>query len=886
MGPMPTDDLMPDGHGQDGLHARSADAVLAGLGTGPDGLSGADVRDRRARFGPNRLVSRPGTPTWRLVLDELRNPLVLILLGAVAVLAAVSLVTPDDAHWSDAGLILAIVVLNGVLGFVQNYRAQRGIEALQRLAVPEAAVLRDGRQRAVSAEDLVPGDIVLLSEGDRIPADGRILRAHDLHVDEASLTGESMPVEKGAAPVERDAPLAERTSMVYMGTAATAGRGRYVVTGTGMATEIGAIAQAVQAVEDGPTPFQREVATLGRQITMIIGVLIVIIAVLQLTVAGQDLLGTFITAVALAVAAIPEGLPVVMTLALALGTRRMLERHALVRSLPVVEIVGSADIVCTDKTGTITEGRMSVRRLYVDDRMLEVTGGATEGHGAFLDGDAPVDLRDSPALRAAALCNDAHRLSDGTFAGDPTETALLVAAEKAGVAVDAWVRREEIPFSSERRRMAVVVENDGACEVLVKGAPEVVIARCTGIAIDGRSRDLTPGDRERLRAAYEGLADGAFRVLALAGRPHVSAGESLDDDLVFYGLAGIADPPRGEARDAVRATADAGIGVVMITGDNPRTAAAVAADVGLAAQAIEGRHLEALDDEEIVRRGRIFARVEPGHKLRILQAFRDRGQVVLMTGDGVNDAPALKGADVGIAMGVRGTDVARDASDMVLLDDNFATIVAAIEEGRRIAANIKKFLTYLLTGNLTEVLLILIGSLLGQLPITAVQILWVNLVTDSGPALALAIDPAAPGLMRRPPRRGPIISRAMLVLVASLGLVLSAVGAGVFFAGLALFDVDTARTMTFTALVAKEYLVVAVLRVYEGAPLSTNRWLLVAVAISLALQLVLISTPIGALLDAVPLGWAAWGVIAAALVVAVPLVAGVALVVRRRFGDL
>ncbi|HEX2765078.1 MAG TPA: cation-transporting P-type ATPase [Candidatus Limnocylindria bacterium] len=869
-------------------HARSVDDVMAALGTGPGGLGADEAAERLARIGPNTLAERASTPTWRLLLDEVRNPLVLILLGAVAVLSIVSLLDPAEDHWRDAGLISAIVVLNGLLGFVQNYRAQRGIEALRRLAVPEARVVRDGQLRRIRADELVPGDLVLLEEGDRVPADGRIVRAHDLRVDESSLTGESMPVDKTTDALPADTPLAERANMAFMGTAVSSGRGRFVVTSTGMATEIGAIAEAVQGVEEGPTPFQREVGQLGRQITLIVGILIVGIAVLQLTVGGRDPLETFITAVALAVAAIPEGLPVVMTLALAFGTRRMLGRNALVRSLPVVEILGSADVVCTDKTGTITEGRMSVRRLWTDGRDIELTGGSgDDASGEFLADGRPVDMHDAPILRAAALCNDAHPTADGGIAGDPTEVALLVAARKAGVDVEDAERLEEIPFSSERKRMSVVVATDRGVEVFAKGAPEVILPRCSRILENGEIRPLEAADRERIVEATARMARDALRVLALAGKPGAPASrDDIERDLVFLGLAGIADPPRPEAASALRATTEAGIRVVMITGDNPVTAAAVARDVGLEADAIEGRELEQLDDDAIAERAGIFARVEPRHKLRVLRALRERNHVVVMTGDGVNDAPALKGAHVGIAMGVRGTDVARDASDMVLLDDNFATIVAAIEEGRRIAANIKKFLNYLLTGNFAEVLVILVASLLGHLPITAVQILWVNLVTDSGPALALAVDPAAPDQMRQPPRRGPIIGRAMLALVGGIGALIAAIVLATFFIGLALFDVETARTMTFTALVAQEYLRLAVIRVQEGLPLGSNRWLVLAVAISLGLQALLLFTPVGSVFGVVPLEPMAWAVIAAGLLIGFPAALVVTRLVRRTLGPL
>ncbi len=857
-------------------HAQGAAGVLRELEASADGLSNIEAASRAERYGPNRLQEQPGVPAWELVLDEVRNPLVLILLAATGALAAVSLLDPAENLWGDAALIVAIVVLNAALGFVQNLRAQRGIEALQRLASPEVQVLRDGNPATRPAHELVPGDVVLVEEGDRISADGRLLRALDLQTDEASITGESMPVEKSTEAVDTDTPLAERADMVYLGSSVLAGRGRYVVTATGMQTEVGAIAQAVQSVQDGPTPFQREVAGLARRITAAIAVLIVVIAILQLTVGGQDLLGTFVTAVALAVAAIPEGLPVVMTLALAFGTRRMLERHALVRSLPVVEIVGSAQVICTDKTGTITEGRMSLRRVELPSRSIEMTGSAHPGRSAF---------RDEPALLAAALCNNAHEGADGSLAGDPTEVALLIGAVNAGVDRDRWERLEEIPFSSARKLMSVVVDGPGGRQVLAKGAPEVILDRCTRVQAPDGVRPLTPTDRERIRATNEGLAADAFRVLALAGKPgNPGIREEAEHDLTFYGLAALADPPREAAGPALRAARDAGIRVVMITGDNAGTAAAIGGNIGLAGEAITGNQLEALADDELVERGAIFARVEPRHKLRILQAFRQHDSVVVMTGDGVNDAPALKGADVGIAMGMRGTEVARDASDIVLLDDNFATIVAAIEEGRRIAGNIKKFLNYLLTGNLAEVLVILGASLVGYLPITAVQILWVNLVTDSGPALALAVDPAPPGIMREPPHRGPIIGRAMLALVLSVGALIAAIVLTTFFVGKALYGIETARTMTFTALVAQEYLRLVVIRLHEHAPLLANRWLLLAVSVSLGLQLLLLYSPVGELFDAVPLGLGEWGIIAAGLAVGLPAALGVTSLVRRRFG--
>ncbi|MBI3988303.1 MAG: cation-transporting P-type ATPase [candidate division NC10 bacterium] len=851
-------------------HALSTEEVLAALETGTRGLSGEEATARLKQYGPNRLKASPPTSPFKLFLDEFRSPLILVLIASAILLFLVAAIGNNPDQNVDAGLILAIVLFNGILGFIQNYRAHRGIEALKRLTAPMATFLRDGRRVTAETSLLVPGDVVLLEEGDRVPADGRLIEAYDLRLDESALTGESLPVAKTPRPLPEDTSLAERANMVYLGTVVMRGRGRFVVTGTGMGTEVGRIAEAIQTAEERPTQFQREVADLGKRLTTIIALLILLIAVLQLTLGHLTLLETFVTAVALAVAAIPEGLPVVLTLALAFGTRRMLERQALVRSLPVVEILGSAQVICADKTGTITEGRMSLRYLFWEGRLLEVTGGATATDGGFLEQGRPTDQRENLALLAGGLCNNAHRDPDQGFQGDPTEVALLVGAYKAKIDLDAYVRVDEVPFSSERRMMSVVVQQDGHRFVFSKGAPEVIIDRCTRLYTPEGLRHLTEEEKDRLLAMNNQLAGQALRVLALAYKEDpVSGREELEKDLMFLGLTGLSDPPREEAKTAMAVAFRAGIRVVMITGDNRLTATAIAKEVGLEGECVEGRDLDdlsALALEDVVKRVNIFARAEPRQKLRILRALQRQGQVVVMTGDGVNDAPALKGADVGIAMGIRGTDVARDASDMVLLDDNFATIVAAVEEGRRIFANIKKFVNYLLIGNFAEVLVVLVASLFGYLPITAIQILWINLVTDSGPAVALGVDPPAPGLMSQPPRRGGVISRGMFGLIISIGVVKAGIILLSFALGL-LFDFKTAQTMTFTAFVVQEYLRLGVLRYQERTSFFANRWLVIAVAVSLALQMVLIYTPVGDLFSAVPLGPWPWLILLGGLVI-------------------
>ncbi|MBI4299624.1 MAG: cation-transporting P-type ATPase, partial [Chloroflexi bacterium] len=644
-------------------HALRVDQVLAALHTSRNGLSNNDAATRLQQFGPNQLETAPPISPFRLLLGEFRSPLILILLASAGLLFLVAAIGNEPGQDVDASLILLIVAVNGGFSFIQNYRAHRGIEAIKRLAAPVSTFTRDSRRITGPAADLVPGDIALLEEGDRVPADGRLIEAYDLQVDESALSGESLTVTKSPEPTNLDASLAERTSMVYLGTVVMRGRGRFVVTETGMATQVGTIAREVQTAAEAPSRFQREVAEIGRRITAIIAVAIVVIALLHLTVGRFSLLETFVAAVALAVAAIPEGLPVVLTLALAFGTRRMLERRCLVRSLPVVEVLGAAEVICADKTGTITEGSMSLRHLLWLGHLLEVTGGAAANEGAFLEDGRPTDQSRNLALLAGALCNNAHFDPARGYAGDPTEVALLVAANKANVDLAGYERVDEIPFSSERKMMTVLEKRDERRRLFSKGAPEVVIERCGRVHTPCGSAPLSREEKSRLLAVNRELAGRALRVLALAYKEEAPPERAeWETDLVFLGLAGLSDPPRPEVSDAMAAASRAGIRVVMITGDNRLTALAVAREVGLDGDCLEGRDLDALSDpemEEVAARVNVFARAEPRHKLRILRALQSRGQVVAMTGDGVNDAPALKAADVGIAMGIRGTDVAR-----------------------------------------------------------------------------------------------------------------------------------------------------------------------------------------------------------------------------------
>lgn len=863
-------------------------AVRVALGAGDDGLSAEEAEARLLAVGPNELAQTPPESRVKMLLSEFTNPLILILLAAASLLLVVGFVSPENSERGDGLLILGIVFANATFSFVQNHRAQRGIEALERAAATYATVVRGGRRSTIHARELVPGDVVAIEEGDRIPADGRLLAVSHLEVDESALTGESLSVAKTVAPLPDATDMAERTNCVYAETTALTGRATFMVTQTGMRSEIGQIAGAMQAIKKGKSSFQREIAELGKRITWIIAALIVVVAVVQLTLVGHSLLETFVIAVALSVAAIPEGLPVVMTLALAFGTRRMLERRALVSSLPIVEIIGAANVICTDKTGTITEGRMSLRRVLINGDLLEVTGDALGTEGEFLVAGSPIDLRANLAMLAAGLCNNAHLNADGSYIGDPTETALMAGALKAGVPLIDYTRTEEIPFSSERRMMSVVVEGSGSRMLLAKGAPERIIEASTRVLEGGDELPLNEERRQRLEAASNDLAAQGYRVLALAMRAAPTGdGEGIEANLTFVGLAGISDPPREGALAAIQACTEAGIRVVMITGDARPTAAAIAAEVGLEGDAMSGRELDALSSEElseVVGRINVFARAEPRHKVLILEALQRAGQVVVMTGDGVNDAPALKAADVGIAMGIRGTEVARDAADMVLLDDSFPTIVAAVEEGRRIFANIKKFVRYLLIGNFAEVIVIMTAGVFGYLPVTAVQILWINLVTDSGPAVALGVDPAYPGMMSAPPQQGRLIGRSMAALVAATGLIMAAIILGTFALGLALFDLKTAQSMTFTAFVVQEYMKLAVIRYQEGTSLFANRWVAVAVAISLLLQIGILYGPVRDWFGVTALGLGSWGIILGGVVIFYGLAIVVTNVVVARFG--
>ncbi len=928
-------------------HTLELEEVLSRLGVRRDeGLSEAEAADRLRAHGPNE-IARAGTPgPGKIFWRQLAEPLVLVLLVAAGISAAVWLVERSEPVPYDTVVILAIVVANALLGFFQEYRAEREVESLRAMAAPESTVRRGGSVQRIASARLVPGDVLLLASGDRVPADARLLRTAGLRTDESALTGESSPVAKSTAPTaDSDSELSERPSMVYLGTVVAQGRGEAVVVATGRATEMGAVAKLLERTGDEATPLQRDLGRMGRQLGWTVLGISAVVAAAGIVRAGSLSLrvvaGMVLFGVALAVAAVPEGLPALVTAALALGVRRMAERHAIVRRLLAVETLGSATVICSDKTGTLTRNEMTVRvidvgrgrRLQVTDQGWSPEGGFREAAGDAIEPGGDAELR--RVLLLATLASDATLgARDGRrgwkVAGDPTEGALLVAARKAGLDERELRRRHsrlgEIPFSSERQRMATIHRLDGRRTAVVKGAPETILGLCTRIRSGGAVVDLDPATRRALRARDEELAGRALRTLAVAtGELSGPAGEAADPDseaverdLVWEGLVGMIDPPRPGAADSVARARRAGIRTILITGDHLRTGLAVAREVGIVgpeAEGLGGRELAALDDRELaaaVSRVSVYGRVRPADKLRIVRALADRGEVVAMTGDGVNDAPALKEAAIGVAMGLAGSDVAREASDMVLADDDYSTIVSAVAEGRKIFDNLRRFIRYLLSSNAGEVLTMLAAILAARplglvdaaggliLPLTAVQILWINLVTDGAPALALGVAPAEPGLMERPPRhvRARLLDRTTWGTIALVGavmtagtlLVLDAYLPGGLVGGWAGrppatdLAVRDARTAAFTALMLFQmgnvFNCLSPVRSVFRSRLGENPWLVGAVALSLALHAAVVYWgPLQRAFETAPLSagdWALCGAVASSVIWVSELVKAVA----------
>jgi Ca2+-transporting ATPase len=840
-------------------HTLSSEATLAHLQSAPTGLSGAEATRRLAEYGPNELEAVGRISPWTILLAQFKNVLIIILLIATAISIFLG-------HGIEAIAIAVIVLFAVLLGFVQEYRAERAIEALRQMAAPTATVLRDGEEVDIPARDLVPGDVILLRAGDKVPADVRLIEVVNLQIEEAALTGESVPVAKQTAPVQNgELPLGDRRNMAYAGTVVTYGRGRGVVVATGMNTEFGKIAQMLQTIETAKTPLQENLDRVGHTLARAAFGVVVVIVILSLW-RGQPLLDMLIFGIALAVAVVPEALPAVVTISLAIGVQRMVKRHALVRRLAAVETLGSTSVICSDKTGTLTKDEMTVRKIVVAGQMVAVSGVGYEPYGQFSCNGQPSEPTEAlkRVLQAAILASDARIVQDTTngrwhVKGDPTEGALVVAAAKAGLLkaeLDAqFPRVNEIPFTSETKRMTTLHNGPEGVVAYAKGAPEVILDSCTRQLTEAGEIPLDEAAREQILATARQMASEALRVLAIAYKPGASL-EDAEQDMTFLGLVGMIDPPRPEAKPAIQTCEQAGIKPVMITGDHPLTAEAVARELGLlkTGRVVSGAELEAMSEAELerdVETIEVYARVSPLHKLRVVTALQKKGHIVAVTGDGVNDAPALKKADIGIAMGITGTDVSKEAAAMMLTDDNFASIVAAVEEGRAIFGNIKKYLMYLLSSNIGEIVLMAGATLVGlPLPLTAVQILYVNLATDGLPALALAVDPPEPDIMRRKPRnpRTGIFTRPVVALMLIGGLWSAIVNLGLFTWALnSGRSVAEAMTMTFVSLVLIQFFKAFNFRSDRHSVLNrpfANKWLNLAVLWELMLLNLIVYVPL------------------------------------------
>jgi Ca2+-transporting ATPase len=892
-------------------HALSQDEVIDKLQTPlPSGLSTEEVTRRQAEHGLNQLAEAPRPGFFAKLFDQLKGFVVILLIVA-------SIISAVLGDYIEASAIMAIVVLNAILGVVQESRAEQALAALKKLAAPEAQVLRDGKRVSVPAPQLVPGDVVFLEAGNYIPADIRLVEAVNLKVEEAALTGESLAVQKNAAAsLAQDIPLGDRKNTVFMGTLVSYGRGKGVVVSTGMHTQLGLIASMLQSVGMEETPLQRRLEDLGK----LLGIACLIICGIVFTVGVirhhgnvQEIVDTFMIAVSLAIAAVPEGLPAIVTISLALGMREMVKKHALIRKLASVETLGSATVICSDKTGTLTQNEMTVTRLWVDGHFVDISGSGYSPEGEFFIDGKPIELDDYPgtetALWVSVLNNDALLEKSDTIngfrmVGDPTEGALLVAAVKAGAYTNhllaAYPRENEIPFDSTRKRMITIhsikdpkdedlspIYGDGKKQwyaVAVKGAPDEVLKLCTHIQQmdDKGTRVLDEKLRSEVLAANDAMTEKALRVLGLAFRlvptiPEEISSHALEKDLIFAGLIGMIDPPRVEVKPALDKARTAGIRTVMITGDYPNTARAIAESIGLllpgreVRTGVEIQDLDTKSMQEVAKITDVYARVSPEHKMKIVEALRANGDVVAMTGDGVNDAPAIKLADIGIAMGITGTDVAKETADMVLTDDNYVSIVSAVEQGRVIYSNIRKFVYYLISCNMAEIMVIFLATLFGwPSPLTAIQLLWLNLVTDGAPALALGTEKGDPDIMKQPPRppKENIINKYMQIGVVIQTIAITSVTLGAYFLGRNTEPehIEFAETMAFVTLSCSE-----LLRAYtarsEYFPLLkigvfTNKWMNLAVASSLALILAVIYVPfLNNVFDTLPLGLAQWEVI-------------------------
>ena len=829
-------------------YAKSISEVLKNLSSSEQGLTQQEAQARIQKYGYNELKEKGAISPIKIFLLQFKSALVAILFFAVIISIIIH-------HYLDAGVIAIILILNTLLGFIQEYKAEKSIQALKKLASLQAVVLRDGKEQKIDAKNLVPGDIIILETGEKIPADSRLIESINLQTQEASLTGESLPIKKRIETLKSNLALGDRKNMVFSGTIITAGRGRAIITDTGMNTEIGKIAKLIQESDEKLTPLQEKLKKLG-EFLGIITIIISIIVFFTGIMVGLGKIDMLITAISLAVAAIPEGLPAVVTIALALGIQRMIKKNALIRKLPSVETLGSTTAICTDKTGTLTLNQMTVKKLYVNDKVIEVTGGGYDPKGDFYFDKQKIETKNfNKLLEIGVLCNDA-KIAENSVIGDPTEGSLVISAAKAGLIKrdleKSYKRIGEIEFNSERKRMSTHHNINNKKTLYCKGAPDVILNLCNRIYVNGKVERLTTKEKQKILEKNGEFAKQALRVLGFA---YKESNQLEEKDMIFVGLQAMIDPARQEAKEAIAKCKKAGIKVVMITGDFKLTAEAIGHERGLEGKAIDGSEIDKMENlADVVEDISIYARVNPAHKVQVLEALRKKGHVVAMTGDGVNDAPALKKADIGIAMGITGTDVAKEASDMLLTDDNFASIVNAVEEGRGIYENIRKFVQYLLSSNFGEVLTIFMALLMAPffanaLPLVALQILWINLVTDGLPALALGVDPYDNDIMDRKPRdpKENIITKRMTVMMVTIGVIMAAGTLFMFKMYNPIKNIIYAQTIAFCTLMMYQMFNVLNRRSEKHSlfkiGIFSNSKLIIAILISIVLQLVVVYVP-------------------------------------------
>lgn len=866
-----------------------AEQVLTSLSSSLKGLTDKESESRIEHHGYNQLEDRNQISPLRIFISQFKSFVIYILFGAVVI----SLLLQE---FIDAFAIVIILILNGVMGFIQEYKAEKSIEALQKLASTKTKVIRDGKLEEIDSKDIVPGDIISIEAGDKISCDARLIEVSQFEVDESTLTGESLPVKKNPNVIKGKLQVADRKNMVFSGTLCTSGTAKAVCTATAMETEIGRIAENINNAVETKTPLQKDLDSLGK----FLGIVVIIICIIIFAVGlwgNPDALALFalgkypefllaikelfLTSVALAVAAVPEGLAIVVTIALAIGVKIMVKKNALMRKLPAVETLGCTTVICSDKTGTLTYNQMTVRKIYTDFTEFDVTGEGYSPEGEFRKEGKKIDPKILEKLLTAGCLNNNADVHDGKVVGDPTEGCLIVSSEKARLkkaSLESEYRRvQDMPFDSERKMMSTLHQTSKGKVMFVKGAPEMVLAKCDRILVKGEVHKLSAKDKKIISDKNTEFAKRALRVLGFAYKEVKSDKEFTESGLVFIGLQGMIDPPRTEVKDSIKRCLTAGIRVIMVTGDHALTAKSIGERIGIEGKCVSGNDIDSINLDKEIDNISIFARVSPEHKMKIIAALQKKGNIVAMTGDGVNDAPALKKADIGIAMGITGTDVAKEASQMILTDDNFTSIVNAVEEGRGIYSNIKKFVNYMLSSNFAEVLVLFVAMIIGfkylgvrVLPLAALQILWLNLVTDSLPALALGVDPIDSKVMDQSPRKkhAKIIDRQMLVNIIFVGVIITVAVIGLFSWGLKNYGLASAQTMALTLLVMLEIARAQMVRQQYNLGLFSNKWLLGALVLTMLLQLVLIYfTPIWKFLfgvelnnvfNVIPLGLDIW----------------------------